>query len=171
MTSIKYHDGSTWRPVVAAGSAGTPGVGSLLAVQRQWGRNNAYKAITSFSAVVVDAAGTMELRLDYTPSVNAWWQVSATIGLLEATTAAYNLASASLDLVPADPDGYSASYQYETAHSGVQRYRFNRLQRTWKLNAGIAYSCRTFINPSFGVGLQYYQSASHLHMEGMAYRR
>ena len=169
MTVTKYWDGSAWKVVGEPGPTGEPGVGDLLAVQREWGHNNAYVVHASGSAVYTDAAKTLPLRVSYTPTVNCWWRVSAGVDLIRKDSAEYTNMWAGLHLYPADVDGLLWAYQNEYAHSTVQTYQFRALQHTWKLVAGTPYVCQVELGLSGTYA--FYQGGSQMHIQGMAYRR
>lgn len=170
MTVLKYWDGTAWQPVVR-GPRGESGVGDLLAVQRQWGQNNAYVAHnTAGMAIYCNGALTIPLQILYTPPVDAWWCVSSTIGLIQKLDAAYHNAYGYLQLDPADGDNLIYCYDYEYQHSTVQTFSFRKMQHTYKLAAGVAYSCTTRWGPSGG-SWQIHQGQTVMHMQGMAYRR
>lgn len=175
MTMLKYHDGTNWvrAPIVAGppGALGQPKVGGLLAVQRQWGRQERWQVSHASNIPIwCNSDGSQQMTLTYTPVVPCWWDVSANIGLIYATNASYQYRQPYLRLGPVDADGFNASYQYEMQHSQVQTYTFSQLQRTWKLNPGVTYVCDTVWYAAGGTW-DIYQGPGQLHMEGKVYSR
>ena len=170
MKTLKYHDGSAWVPVPIVqgpqGAAGTPGVGALLAVQRQWGRMERWQVGHAPNIPIwCNDNGSQVMQLAYTPDVPCWWDVMANIGVIYQTVAAYYYRIITLQLSPADADGLSQSNQYEMQASSVQAYTFSQMQHTFKLNAGVAYTVSAMLSFSGG-SWDIYQGPGQLQMEG-----
>lgn len=170
MTTVKHWDGAAWVPSGPPGPPGPAGVGDLLAIQREWGRNDNYVGHANGETVYCDAAKTIPLRVTYTPPVDAWWCVSGSLNLVQKMDTAYGYLWANLELAPADADGLLNSYAYEYQHATVQTFAFRQLQHTYKLAAGVAYSCTVKLGTSGGTWT-IYQGTSMVHMQGLAYRR
>ena len=176
MSALKYWDGTQWviNPIAAAspGPPGSPRVGRLLDVQRQWGRSETWQVGHGSNIPIwCNASGTEVMRLTCVPVEDAFWDVSACIGLIHKTNAAYNYRQPYLKLTPNDADGKYLSYQYEMANSTVQTYTFNQLQRTWKLWKGLTYICEAYWYYPAGGTWNVYQGPGQLHMEGLLFSR
>lgn len=142
----------------------------LLDVQRILGNNNAYKVITTGQRLTINAAGTTDLALSYTPPVNAWWEVDLLLGLLQKTDAAYHYGTCNLNIAPVDADGQQTYVSYIMQHATVQTYEAHTISGLFKLNAGVAYQVSANLGLSGGTW-QYHQGASQLAMSAKAWAR
>lgn len=176
MTAVKYWDPGTasWKTVSnaqgPAGPAGPVGPNSLVAVQRKWGQNENYtnSGLAGLQDIIDGGGGFMTLA--YTPTINVWWDVHASMGLMQKQDAAYHYNVLGLQMTPGDADGMTTAVHYITQHSTVQQFEGYRLTRVFKLNAGVAYSIKMYMSPSGGTW-RYYTGASHLYMDGKAFSR
>jgi hypothetical protein len=187
MAVLKYWDGSAWTPVAPtlppvglaggdlAGSYPNPTVkanliGRIIDTQRIAGQAEAYKTITSGSNFTVNAAATIPFGFTYTPPVDAWWEVSATISTLYKVDAVYNIGQPYMLLSPVDADGQSQTYNYETQHSSVQTFTARVITRLWRLTAGTPYTVVVRFLADGG-SWQFYQGAGQMHAYAKAWAR
>lgn len=174
MTVLKYHDGSAWvTPPLSQGPqgpAGASGIGALLAVQRQYGRNEAYISHGTSAVIYCNPTGTEVMRLNYTPTVDCWWDVSANIGLIACDTTSYVYRIVQLLITPLDADGIQGSQEYEEQHQQVQTYTFSQMQHCFKLSSGIAYKVEAGFSFNGGAW-RIYQGPAQLNMEGRVFSR
>ena len=130
--------GSYPNPIVVKEKAG-----GLLAVQRNWGKTNAYKAILSGQAFTTDDAAYASspwLQINYTPTVECYWQVDLNIGIIRKDSADYNYSYAILQLNQADANGINQSRSIETQYSTNITFQSRTVSRLYHLSAGVAYS-------------------------------
>jgi hypothetical protein len=157
------------------GTYPNPGVdkskfGGLMAVQRIFGQNNAYKSIANGQNFTVNAAGTVALSLSYTPPADCWWEVDTHIGIIQALTASYISNFIMMSISPADENGITDTWHIETQRSDVQQFCFHQTPRVYKLKAGTAYTVvAKFVQLATAGSWQFHQLASLLHMIGKAY--
>lgn len=176
MTSLKYWDGSAWQTVTAVqgpqgpqGVAGPTGAGGLLDVRKQISAGNAYKAFVSGN-FHMDAAGAVPVRLDYTPPVNAWWEVDFHMGIMQKVDSAYHYIQPSVSLNVADVDGVGGFGITRTQHGQVNTYEPYTIRALFKLAAGTAYYA--FASGGFSGGTwQYFQASNNLQLSAKAWAR
>jgi len=144
-------------------------IGGLLNVQRLFGNNNAYRAISNNQKFAYDAAGN-PLQLAFTPTVPCWWDVEMHVGILQSLTASYITNWVNLVLSPADLDGIDVQAEIETGNSTVQQYLHRHLFRTYRLNAGTPYIVYgNFTQLSTAGSHQYNQNPAYLWISGRAW--
>lgn len=165
MTALKMWNGTSWETIPALLAPG-----SILNTQRIAGQNNGTKSITTNQQFTVDAAGTIPLALSYTPPVDAWLEAYFFCGQFSAATAAYALGYHQVRIAPVDVDGRGAGIASETQHSTVQTTIVRQVRRTFKLQAGIAYTFDALFSASSGTW-QYYQGGDYLWLETKAWVR
>lgn len=146
--------------------------GGLLAVQRVVGSNNAYRAITNGSNLTTNAAGTTALAVNYTPTVDCWWEVTAHVGIFQKLETGYSYANIYFVIVPADVDGrgVGARYANESGNATVQTYNYRAITQVFKLAASTAYSCVVRAGIAAGTW-QFHQGPAYLGIEGRAWAR
>lgn len=194
MSIAKFWDGTTWQAISnMPGPQGPPGpqatgsipggpaggglvgtypdpyvlpssVGGLLAVQRAWGLENAYKAISSGQPFTVNAAGGW-LQIFYTPTVECYWEVNASIGILQKTDAAYHYSYAILRCSPADADGFGDARSIEMQHNTNIVHQSRAVSRTYRLSPGVAYNAHVVFESSGG-GWQFHTNYQYLWLQG-----
>src|SRR4051812_4396578 len=67
-------------------------------------------------------AGSINMRLTYTPPVDCWWEINGNIGIVQKIDAAYHYAYGTLQLAPADVDGISRAMQIAMQNNLVQTF-------------------------------------------------
>jgi hypothetical protein len=112
----------------------------------------------------VKRSSTVELSLSYTPSVACWWRCHMHVGLMQVLTGPA-LAYLNMQVVPADADGMASSFQRNTDASG---YTHREVTRTFRLNAGVAYTVRGYWSITQGT-YQYHQQNTFLWVEAEAF--
>jgi len=137
--------------------------GRILGVQKSTGGVNAYATIAAGS--YLQAASGIDLAISVTPSVPAWWECYANVGILWKTDAAYHYGYIALMLDKVDQDGNQVAYQQFTQHSTVDVYGYRAPRRIWKLAANTSYQCRVYFTSSGG-SWQYHQLNQYLFLEG-----
>ena len=161
-------------PIGPAGPQGVKGdkgdPGSMIDAQRKVGTGSGYQAIGSGETIYLGPGAVNPMRLSFTPAVNCWWEVEATVGILQKLDAAYHYAYVYLLLNPADADGQTEFRMIETQHSGVQQYTSRNPSTIYKLNAGIAYTCTAKFEHGGG-SWQHHQGNFYLWIQGKAWAR
>ena len=157
--------GSVWIDTDAPAPAVYP---KLLNVQTICGNREDVRAFTTATDLYIDT--TNLLRLQYTPPVDAWWEVSATNGDVVKVDAAYHYCEQKIVLTPADVDGISWAYSIISQYAGVQTYECHNMSRIFKLQAGVAYTAQAHANPQGG-SWSYYQGKNYLYMNAKAWAR
>jgi hypothetical protein len=141
--------------------------GGLMAVQRKWGANEAWRAILTGADIFVDAAGTDRLQISYTPSVDCWWEVEANC-MYWKTDAAYHYGYLFLNLSPNDQDGLSTRGAIETQHKDVQTFVARQVSQWYRLASGVAYTCKTTTSFSGGTW-SVHQGHDYMWMSGRVF--
>jgi len=157
-------DATNWELLAAAAT------GSLLAVQSDFGANNAYSSAPGGEYAVKNTG--VYLQIDYTPAVNAWWEVEGQI-LMRCDAAAYSGAYSSIKLIGTDADGNANPYRgsdYATQHSGVNLLLTRFPKAVFKLTAGVAYSARIRHGVDSGTW-SHHMGVDYLQLLGKAYAR
>lgn len=139
-----------------------PAERSVLNFQRIAGNNAGY--VNVVDGETVKRSGSIELSLQYTPSVACWWTCRIHVGLLQVLTAP-GLLYLNLALTPADADALSSHMQRNTDASG---YTNRQVTRTFRLNAGVTYTIRGFWVVTTGA-YQYHQQNQFLWAEAEAF--
>jgi len=195
---MKVWDGTQWltvvRPYGSVGPQGPQGVGAsptgpasgdltgtfpnpgigrvasggLLAVQRNWGKGTAYKAFTGNADVTTGDGTDSRLQITYTPTIPVWWDVDASIGIMQKVDAAYHYCYGVLNLSPADADGATTRQVIDSQHSTVQTFVKRSVGTWWRLNAGVAYTCWVAVSPNAG-SWSYQQRDDFLWMTGKVF--
>lgn len=142
--------------------------GRVLDVQRLLGSSDTYNPIATGQGFLTGPG--IAMRLDYTPPVDCWWEVTATIGILQKTDAAYHLGYVGITLQPADVDGMNTLYLGETQHSTVQTYMNRQVTRKYKLAGGVAYYVRAVFSCNGG-NWQFFMGQAYNGIEGRAWAR
>lgn len=141
----------------------------ILNTQRLLGQGASYKAAAG-GLVYADAAGTVPMRLYYTPPVNCWWEVHAEMGTIQKLDAAYHYGYLDVVLSPADADGFAYVENLEVQYNGVQTYAFRAPTGLFKLVAGQAYTVQMNFNIQGG-SWQYANGPANLSMFAKAWAR
>lgn len=170
MAVLKFWDGSAWQYV--GGPSPTLPPGTLLSVQRKLPADAGYVAnFTTNQNPVPDGSGGL-MQISITPTVNAWWDVAGSVGLVQKIDAAYHYLVAGLAIDKADALGdNSGSIHYQTQHSTVQTFMGYKVWRTWALAAGVTYTAFLYLNIGSGGTWRYYAGPSHLNLEGRLFSR
>jgi microcystin-dependent protein len=151
------------------GPIGPHGGAEMLDTQVVFGRQDAYSPqLGALTAVLVDDVAP--LALEITPIVDAWWELTVSIGLLEKADSAYGYCYAQVTLDPADEDGRATVSAIATQHVDVNRYDARLLAPLFKLKEGVAYRAAVFLSPSSGLWT-YYRGQQQLVMSGKAWGR
>jgi hypothetical protein len=151
------------------GPMGPHGGAEMLDTQVVYGRQDAYSPqLGALTAVLVD--DVEPLALEITPIVDAWWELTVNIGLLEKSDSAYAYCYAQVTLDPADEDGRATVSAIATQHLDVNRYDARLLAPMFKLKEGVAYRAAVFLSPSAGLWT-YYRGQQQLMMSGKAWGR
>lgn len=151
---------------------GPQGPSPLLDFRSIYGASDTYSAAIGPSATVDISNGSVPLALTYTPPVPVWWETFLNVGLLSKEDAAYGLAYVILLISPADADGGSQLNAGMTQHLTVDRYGSRSMQRTWKLNAGVAYTVKGMLSIGAANGSwTYYRGQAYLALEAKAWAR
>ncbi len=111
------------------------------------------------------------LQLVFTPQVDAWWEVSVHVGILQKVDAAYHYVYCVLELAPAPAVGNSVRYSIMTEHASVNNYMSFNKTTLFKLNAGTTYTAKAFFGGGSGGTWQYYQGSDRLHIHGKAWNQ
>lgn len=147
--------------------------GRLINVQRLYGQNEAYRAFSATTGTfMVDAAGVVPLALTYTPPVDCWWDVTATIGIVDSLNAVYNYMYGLLDISPNDVDNEAnGGYQIMTQRSDVNKYGHRKPEAIFKLAAGTTYTVSAQWVLGTVASWQYNQGHAYLSIIGRAWAR
>ncbi len=152
--------------------------GGPIAVQRLEGNSEAYAtAVTNLSPATNlplyrDAAKTVPLAVTFKPPIDAWWEVTLNVGLLDKFTEGLDQFRWSVAfglLTPAPASGTAFSYNIR-AHSNLTRQQGHFWQKTFPLLANVQYTCSAVLSTSGG-NFSYWQGINHLWIEGRAYPR
>ena len=114
--------------------------------------------------------GAQYMQIGYTPPVNAWWEVTGNMAIVQKLDAAYSYAYGGITISPADADGYATAQQLITQHSSVQQFESRHVSRLFKLTAGVPYTATLFISPAAGTW-SYYCGPNHLFIHLKAWQR
>ena len=151
------------------GPIGPHGGAEMLDTQVLFGRQDGYSPqLGALTPVLVDDVAP--LALDITPIVDAWWELTVSIGLLEKSDSAYAYCYAQVTLDPPDEDGRATVSAIATQHLDVNRYDARVLAPLFKLKEGVAYRAAVFLSPSAGLWT-YYRGQQQLMMSGKAWGR
>ena len=160
----------------AQGPAGSGGGAFLAQGGRPFGRGQRLLAnFTGVHNVRKDAAGATLLRLEYTPAVDAWWEVYGHVGTLQKIDVAYHYAAFSLVIDPA-PEGWTPGANRAVASDNLMQHADRpdleprRTSRTVALRAGQLYYAYLVISPNGGTW-RYLRSPTDLWIEGKAWAR
>lgn len=113
--------------------------GTLLDVQRDQCVDNTFVSIalnTNFMR-----SGSTPLQIDYSPTVDCWWEVDAFIGGMAKMDVAYHYSYLALYISPSDADGFDSRRVIYTQHNSVQQYGFRQIRHVFNLVGGQNYSC------------------------------
>jgi hypothetical protein len=142
----------------------------LLNIQTVRGNQEAYAAYSTSPTYLYRDAST-PLRLQYTPTVNCWWEVQTNVGIVQKLDAAYHSMYLAMMLTPGDADGLATAHMIGTQHVSVQTYMSYIVRRMFKLTANIAYTIEPLFTGLSGGSWQYHRGAGYLWMEGKAWAR
>jgi hypothetical protein len=141
---------------------------TLLNVQSKNGASETYYGTIGSP---LDSGGGGPMRITYTPPVDAWWDVSGFIGIVNKVDAAYNYIYGGLLISPQDEDGVVESLRLVMQHSQVNTFEWREASRLFKLKAGISYSVDLYLGGNDGGVWQYYRGPNHLHLSAKAFSR
>jgi hypothetical protein len=147
--------------------------GGPLDIQSVFGDDSGYTSNFTGSGQIqlVRTGGGLPLRLTYTPPVNAWWEASLTLGLLQKASAEYTYLYGGCLLTPADADGRSSILNLVTQHSQVQTFEGRIASSMFKLSAGIAYQLDGILTGGSGGSWNYYIGKHQLELHAKAFVR
>lgn len=146
------------------------GPGSYLDTQSINGATEGYSG--QFTVAVNPlSTGVASLQISYTPPVDAWWEVTCHIGVVQKVDAAYHYMYGGFNLSQADVDGVTSAYSLITQNSSVQLYEARAVTRLLKLAAGQTYIARSYLGGMSGGTWAYYRGPGQLWMNGKAWRR
>lgn len=156
------------------GTYPNPGVrreraGTLLDVQidRAVGAETNYVALGA-SGVYFTKTGSTLLEIEYKTEVPCWWDVTAVIGSLQKTDAAYNYAYMGIVLDPPDADGVNSRYGIAVQHSTVTSYKYRAIRCAFRLESGFTYTCNLQFTHSGGTW-QFLQSPKTAYIIGKVF--
>lgn len=145
----------------------------IIDIQTKNGATEAYSAVLGASGAtpLVDGAGG-QMRLSYTPPVNCWWDVTATVGIVQAVSNTYHYIYGMILLNTPDVDGILNSGVLVEQNSSANVYEGRTLSRLFKLAAGTAYTVDlALLGGSLGSSWQYYHGPTQLWINAKAITR
>ncbi len=169
--AIRVRTSSGWQDIALVGPAGP--AGGPLDMKRIAGQYENYNGpITSTSLVNLycDSAGTIPLRLTFTPPVDAWLDATLNMGIVEKSDANYNYGYAVMRLTPPDVDGVQDADHYVMQHASVNIYDHRHVQRVFKLAAGTSYILDGLFTCSAG-SWRYHAGKAMLYLDGRLWAR
>jgi hypothetical protein len=134
------------------------------------GQAEAYSGQFTAQFNPLQSGGANPLQLTFTPQLDCWWEIIASIGLAACDTAAYSLAYGQVILSPVDADGKQGCNYGVTQHSAVNQFEGRSMSRLYKLVAGTAYTVNLAFSPSSGTW-RYYCGPDYLSIQGKAWPR
>lgn len=169
--AVRVRTASGWQDVALVGPQGP--AGGPIDVKRIAGQYENYNGpITPTSAtnIYCDAAGTIPVRLTFTPPVDAWLDAELNMGIVEKGDANYNYLWGMLKLTPPDVDGIDTAQHYLMQHASVNIYDHRYVHRMFKLAAGTSYILDALVQCSAG-SWRYHAGKWLLWMEGRLWAR
>jgi hypothetical protein len=169
--AIRVRTSSGWQDVALVGPAGP--AGGPIDMKRIAGQYENYNGpITSTTLVNLycDSAGTIPLRLTFTPPVDAWLDATLNMGIVEKSDANYNYGYAVMRLTPPDVDGVQDADHYVMQHASVNIYDHRHVQRVFKLAAGTSYILDGLFTCSAG-SWRYHAGKAMLYLDGRLWAR
>jgi hypothetical protein len=150
---------------------------SILDVQIIEGAENAYRNISNVSgnssgSLFTTTTGAVPLTLTYSPPVDAWWDVTAHVGIFQnADTVAWRYMYAALILSPAPAYGSAAAYAISTQVAPAS-FDHREVQKLYALEAGETYQVSAqYAGDAAGGTWSYYCGSAYLWIQGIAYER
>jgi hypothetical protein len=171
--TVPSSDTTNWELLASKGDTGAAGTaGELLNTQQKFGNAEAHSnTFSTWIAIGCNADLTDYLELTYTPTVNAWWEVTWNMGYLNAISVAYIHGYMRLEMVAGTPASGSATrYLYCAHHDSVNDPRGHAMVGLYPLTAGITYTIRAQFQPQSGTW-GYYCGPNQLYMFAKAWRR
>lgn len=145
--------------------------GAIMDTQLLEGANDGYQSFVGGAQVNILADTVNLLQLQYTPPVDAWWEVSLQVGLVQKVDAAYHQAYAGVLVTPAPASGSGQAWGARlTQHSTVDTYAFRAVSKLFRLAAGVTYTAQGAWSADGGTW-QYFQGAGYLWIQGRAWPR
>lgn len=147
----------------------------MLAIQSVVGIDNGYSADFTVDGnwwqAYRDLAKTNPMRIGpFTPTVDAWWDVSLVVGLVAKRDAAYTYMYGNLRCSPNDVDGVGIVNSIVMQHSQVNTYDYRSIRKIFKLAANTAYVVDAGFTGGSGTWA-YHTGPGFLWMNGMVWAR
>jgi hypothetical protein len=120
---------------------------------------------------LVRTGGGLPLRINYTPPINVWWEVTLTLGALQKVDANYNYLYGGVLLTPADADSRTTVLHLVQQHFSVNMFDGRQATGLFKLNAGTAYQVDGILTGGSGGTWCYYIGKAQLELHAKAWAR
>ncbi len=145
---------------------------SMLDTQYIVGAQEAYSGGFAGGPVTyLTTNGSAPLQITYTPTTDAWWEVTLHISIVNKMDAAYHLIYAGIELAPAPVSGNAQRYSGIVQHSGVDTYMSFDKTTIFQLAANTAYTAKSWLGAGNGGTWQYHRGSAHLDMHSKAWAR
>ena len=146
---------------------------SAFDTQYECGASEAYSAnFTAFPHTVLASAGN-PLAIEYTPTVDAYWEIDATIGLVEKMDTAIHYVYGQIAVTPAPVAGLSSARM--AIHGQKADVIWARWQRSVNtlvmLAAGITYTANVLLSSGNGGTWRYFMGANYMQVHGKGWAR
>ncbi len=166
------YETDTDKTFVYTGSLWVPLTPSILDTRYLEGTQAAYSgSLNGASTNYLKYDATNNLELLYTPPIDAWWEVTLRISLLQKLDAAYHYAYGMIELSPAPVTGTAVRHSIIVQHSSVNYYMSFDITTLYKLAANTAYTAKSVFGNGNGGSWQHYRGGGHLDMHAYAWAR
>lgn len=171
-----FIEGKAW-PVTPVDASGVPLIkGQLIYEDRIMGNNTGtgYSpniSGTAYGNLYRDAAATLPLQINYTPTVDCNLEASLLVGNTQKVDAAYHAGWMALRLDPADVDGVTQGSFILTGHATVMQHLGAYIERKFKLLGGQPYIIKGMFGNTSGGTWRYQQTPDSLFLKVKAWAR
>lgn len=157
-----YYNGTSWLQQLPA----------MLDTQYIQGAQEAFSSSFGGGPVTyLTTDGSTPLQISYTPTTDAWWEVSLRISIVYKTDAVYHYIYSGIELSPAPVSGNAHRYSIVTQAQSVNIYMSFDKTTIFKLAANTSYTAKSWLGSGNGGTWQYHRGSAHLDMHSKAWPR